>query len=183
MLYLQKQPTLSAACGVRHLLRRNIIETSSIYCLALSLMACVSVAFAQSGAEQAPLPAYDADLAKRVGANENGMRSYVFVLLKSGPNKIPVGAERDEMFKGHFANMKRLAADGKLVSAGPFDGVDSWRGMFIFATADIEEAKKYVATDPVIVKGEMVAEYHRHFGSAALMLVNEMHEKVAKKKF
>lgn len=52
-----------------------------------------------------------------------------------------------------------------------------------FATADIEEAKKYVATDPVIVKGEMVAEYHRHFGSAALMLVNEMHEKVAKKKF
>lgn len=131
----------------------------------------------------APAAAFDADLAKRTGANENGMRSYVFVLLKTGPNKMPAGPERDEMFKGHFANMKRLAVEGKLVMAGPFDGVDGWRGLFIFATSDIEEAKKYVATDPVIIKGEMVAEYHRYFGSAALMLVNEMHDKVAKKKF
>lgn len=131
----------------------------------------------------APTAAYDDALAKRVGANENGMRSYVFVLLKTGPNKVAPGLERDEMFKGHFATMKRLAAEGKLVMAGPFDGVDGWRGMFIYATSDIEEAKTYVATDPVIIKGEMVAEYHRHFGSAALMLVNENHDKVAKKKF
>ena len=27
----------------------------------------------------------------------------------------------------------------------------------------------------------MLAEYHSHFGSAALMLVNEMHDKLAKK--
>ena len=42
-------------------------------------------------------------------------------------------------------------------------------------------AKKIVATDPVIVKGEMVADYHRYFGSAALMLVPETHERVARK--
>lgn len=134
--------------------------------------------------DSTPPPAsYDAELAKRTGANENGMRSYVFVLLKTGPNKMPAGPERDEMFKGHFANMKRLAAEGKLVMAGPFDGVDGWRGMFVYATPDIEEAKKYVATDPVIIKGEMVAEYHRYFGSAALMLVNEQHSKIARKPF
>jgi uncharacterized protein YciI len=111
------------------------------------------------------------------------MKSYVLVVLKTGPNKIPAGTERDEMFKGHFANMNRLAAEKKLVLAGPFDGVDGWRGLFIFAVADIEEAKKYVATDPVIINGEMVAEYHKYYGSAALMLVNEAHEKIAKKSY
>jgi uncharacterized protein YciI len=87
------------------------------------------------------------------------------------------------MFKGHFANMGRLSAEGKLALAGPFDGVDGWRGLFVFAVSDIEEARKHVATDPVIVKGEMTAEYHQYYGSAGLMLVRETHEKLAKKRF
>ena len=118
-----------------------------------------------------------------VGADDFGMRKYVLVVLKTGPNKLPAGAERDEMYKGHFANINRLAAQGTLALAGPFDGVDGWRGLFILAVADIEEARQHVATDPVIVKGEMVAEYHRYYGSAALMLVPGAHDKVAKKRF
>jgi len=60
------------------------------------------------------------------------------------------------MFKGHFANIKRLAAEGRLALAGPFEDKDSWRGLFILAVSDIEEVKQRVATDPVIIKGEMV---------------------------
>nr|WP_255553548.1 YciI family protein [Caenimonas aquaedulcis] len=111
------------------------------------------------------------------------MRSYVLVILQTGPNRVPAGPERDEMFKGHFANMGRLAKEGKLALAGPFDGADGWRGLFIFAVADVEEAKKLTATDPVIIKGEMVAQYHPYYGSAALMMVNQLHEKVVKKPF
>lgn len=133
-------------------------------------------------AQQAPAVAYDEALATRLGADEYGMRQYVLVLLKTGPNPIPAGPERDEMFRGHFANMNRLADEGKLVLAGPFDGVDGWRGMFIFAVTDVEEARKLAATDPVLVKGEMVAEYHQYYGSAALMLVNETHDGLARKK-
>ena len=125
--------------------------------------------------------AYDAELSRAVGADERGMRSYVLVVLKTGPNKVPAGKERDEMFKGHFANMERLSAQGTLVLAGPFDGVDGWRGLFILAVADIEEARKHVATDPVIVQGEMVAEYHKYYGSAALMLVRDAHARLVKK--
>ncbi len=128
-------------------------------------------------------PGYDAALAAQTGADENGMRSYVLVILKTGPNPVPKGPERDEMFKGHFANMNRLADAGILAVAGPLDGVDGWRGLFILAVGTIEEAQQHVATDPVIIKGEMVAEYHKHYGSAALMLVNEGHKKVAKKNF
>ena len=87
------------------------------------------------------------------------------------------------MFKGHFANINRLASEGKLALAGPFDGVNGWRGLFIFAVSDIEEAKRLTATDPVISSGEMVAEYHKYYGSAALMLVNDAHGRVAKKTF
>jgi len=148
--------------------------------VSLAALALLGAMTQPAGAETAAAPGYDPALAGRVGANDNGMRQYVLVILKTGPNRVPDGDERDAMFRGHFANMKRLAEAGQLAYAGPLDGVDGWRGLFIIAVADIEAAKELVATDPVIIKGEMVAEYHKHFGSAALMLVNEMTAKVAK---
>ena len=136
-----------------------------------------------TGAETpvAAAPAFDAALAERLGADEHGMRNYVLVILKTGPTPMPKGDKRTEMFKGHFANIQRLAAAGKLAVAGPFDGAEGWRGMFVFAVKDIDEAKALTATDPVIQNGEMVAEYHKLFSSAALMLVNETHQRIAKK--
>lgn len=125
-------------------------------------------------------PKFDAALAKKAGADERGMRNYVLVILKTGPTRVPDGKDRDNMFAGHFANMKRLAAEGKLAVAGPLDGVDGWRGLFILAVAEIDEAKRLVATDPVIIKGEMVAEYHKWYGSAGVVFVNETHEKLGK---
>lgn len=128
-------------------------------------------------------PAFDAALAQQLGADEHGMRRYVLVILKSSGKPLPPGEARDAMFKGHFANMKRLADAGVLALAGPLDGVDGWRGLFVLAVPDIETAKQHVATDPVIINGEMVAEYHRYFGSAALMAVNPTHAKIQKKSF
>jgi uncharacterized protein YciI len=122
---------------------------------------------------------YDAALAKRLGADERGMRSYVLVILKTGPTRVPDGEKRQAMFAGHFANIERLAAEGKLALAGPFSQDEQgWRGLYIFAVADVEEAKRLTAIDPVIVNGEMVAEYHRWYGSAATMLVPELHKRV-----
>lgn len=132
-------------------------------------------------AQTAAAPAYDAQLAKAMGGNDNGMRSYVLVVLKTGPAKVPEGPLRTKMFEGHMANIGRLAGEKKLVFAGPLDGVDGWRGMFIFATPDIDVARTWVATDPVIISGEMVAEYHQLFGSAGLMMVTEIHNKIQKK--
>jgi uncharacterized protein YciI len=128
-------------------------------------------------------PTFDADLARTVGADDHGMRKFVLVILRSGPKKVPAGKERDEMFKGHFANIKRLSTEGKLALAGPLDGLDGCRGLFIFAVADLGEARKLVATDPVIIQGEMIAECHEFYGSAALMLVRDAHERIARKGF
>ena len=130
---------------------------------------------------QQPAPTgYDEALATRLGADEYGMKPYVLVILKTGPQRMPDGPDRNAMFQGHFANMKRLSEDGKLVLAGPLDGVDGMRGLFVFAVADIDEAKRLAETDPVIVNGEMVAQYHKYYGSAALMLVRDMHATLAR---
>jgi uncharacterized protein YciI len=120
---------------------------------------------------------YDRALAERLGSDARGMRRYVLVILKTGPRKMPEGEQRKAMFAGHFANIERLAAAGKLVMAGPFsDDAGGWRGLFLFAVDDIHEARRLTATDPVIVNGEMIAEYHAWYGSAAAMLVPEIHK-------
>ncbi|MGZ5199781.1 MAG: YciI family protein [Telluria sp.] len=124
---------------------------------------------------------FDPELAKTLGADEHGMRNYVLVILKTGPHPVPDGEARNKMFEGHMANIRRRAAEKKLVAAGPLDGVDGWRGLFVFATPDIEEARRLVGTDPVITSGEMVAEFHKFYGSAGLMMLNEIHGKIEKK--
>lgn len=129
-----------------------------------------------------PAPQYDAELAGTLGADERGMRSYVLVILKTGPKNIEDKAERAKIFEGHFANMGRLAAEKKLVLAGPLDGKEGRRGIFVMATPDIEEASRLVATDPVIISGLMEADYHKLYGSAALMMVNDVHNKIQKKR-
>jgi uncharacterized protein YciI len=148
-------------------------------CAALLLFSLVARA---QGASDAPKAVHDPELARALGADDNGMKRYVLVILKTGPNRVSAGLERDEMFKGHFANMNRLSSAGKLALAGPLDGVDGWRGLFIFAVSDIAEAQALVATDPVIIKGEMVAEYHAYYGSAALMLVKDAHERISRQR-
>ncbi len=122
---------------------------------------------------------YDPMLAKRLGADERGMRPYVLVILKTGPTRVPDGEKRDAMFAGHFGNMDRLSKAGKLVLAGPFtEDAEGWRGLFVFAVEDVEEARRLVSTDPVIINGEMVAEYHRWYGSAATMAIPGIHDKL-----
>ena len=127
----------------------------------------------------APAPVPDPALARELGADARGMRRYVLVILKTGPRHVPDGPDRDAMFAGHFANMKRLAREGKLAVAGPFGKKNDWRGLFILAVETEEEAAELVATDPVIERGEMVAELHPFYATAALMAVTGIHGKIA----
>ena len=119
-------------------------------------------------------PNYDADLAKKLGADERGMKNYVVVILKAGPKYSTLkGDERAEVFKGHFANINRLAKEGSLVVAGPFgDDEGDWAGLFVFNVDSIEAAKKLTETDPTIKAGVFVGEYHKWYGSAAMMEIS-----------
>src|SRR5215204_177420 len=120
--------------------------TNVIKCILVAVVLVFAPASAEAQTAKKPNPAYDAELAKKLGGSEGGMRQYVFVLLKTGPTPVPEGEERKAMFAGHMANLNRLADEGKLVMAGPLDKVDGWRGLFIFAETDIEAVKKMVAS-------------------------------------
>jgi uncharacterized protein YciI len=141
----------------------------------------LAVATAESHATETPAPAagYDAELAKRVGADERGMRQYVLVILKSSATPVADPEQRKAMFAGHFANMERLSSEGKLALAGPFPkNAHGWRGLFVLAVPTVEEAEALTRTDPVIVQGEMVAEFHPWYASAATMLLPELHNRL-----
>jgi uncharacterized protein YciI len=111
-------------------------------------------------------PSFDAELARKLGADERGMKTYVLCILKTGPNDAKVlGKERETVFAGHFANIGRLAKEGKLVVAGPFGKNDrSWRGLYIFNVPTVEEAEKLVILDPAVKAGVFVYELTPWYG-------------------
>lgn len=128
--------------------------------------------------------AYDADLAKRLGADERGMKMYVLCILKTGPKDAEIqGDARKEIFAGHFANIGKLADEGKLAVAGPFGKNDrAYRGLYIFNVATIEEAEKLVMLDPAVKAGVFVPDLTPWYGTAAMMVVSDTHKKIEKPK-
>jgi hypothetical protein len=60
-------------------------------------------------------------------------------------------------------------------------GSDDLRGIYIFNVDNIAEAEALTNTDPAIKAGSLRMELREWYGSAALMGVNDLHKKVAKK--
>lgn len=127
-------------------------------------------------------PVYDSILAKKLGADDYGMKKYVFCILKTGPSNITDKAKKDSLFAGHMKNINRLAEEGKLAVAGPFMKNDrNYRGIYIFNVATIKEAEELTLTDPAIKAGVFIVELTEWYGSASLMATPEIHKKLEKK--
>lgn len=125
---------------------------------------------------------YDSILAKKLGADERGMKKYVFCILKTGPANITDKVKKDSLFAGHMKNIGRLADEGKLAVAGPFMKNDrQYRGIYIFNVATIAEAEQLTQTDPAIKAGVFIVELTEWYGSASLMATPEIHKKLEKK--
>lgn len=132
---------------------------------------------------QTPNAAYDSTLAKALGGDDAGMRSYIMAVLKTGPRDTLVTEKnvRDSIFAGHMENIGRLAEDKSLVVAGPFGKNDkTYRGIFIFTVATIDEAKMLVATDPAVRAGIFEVEYFNWYCTAALMEIPVIHNRITK---
>jgi len=124
---------------------------------------------------------YDSILAKKLNADEYGMKKYIMVLLKMGSATNVEKAKSDSLFAGHMTNINRLAAEGKLVVAGPFFKNDKYRGLFIFNGSSIEEGRKLVETDPAIKANLLEPEIFLWYGSAALGETLDIHKRIEKK--
>ena len=127
----------------------------------------------------------DQELAEKLGADDYGMKSYYFVVLKTGPEKNKNKEFVNEAFSGHMANINRLVKEEKLIVAGPFGkNNDQFRGLFILNNVKTEEeAKEILETDPAIKSGLLSYTIYPWYGSAALPMYLPYSEKVTKTKF
>lgn len=144
----------------------------------LSLLTVTLMAMAQS-----LNPNYDAALANKLGADDNGMKNYVLVILKTGSNPTTDKVFIDSCFTGHMTNIHRLVEMKKLIVAGPLKkNKNTYRGIFILNTGSLEEAEALVQTDPAIKEKLLEAELYSWYGSAALPEYLSVSEKIWKTK-
>lgn len=130
-------------------------------------------------------PNYDAVLAEKSGADEYGMKQYVFVILKTGSNPtVHDKSEINECFRGHLDNINRLVNEKKMVIAGPMGKNErNYRGIFILSNVkDLEEAREILRTDPAVKAGLLDTELYDWYGSAALPEYLPYSDKVWKSK-
>lgn len=125
---------------------------------------------------------YNAELAKKTGADDNGMKQYVMAFLKKGTTLVSDTAKRKELLRGHMANITRLTNEGKLVVAGPMMDDTGLEGIFVFNVKTIAEAEALSQTDPAVKAGMFAMEYHPWYATAALMEVVRIHGTLQKKK-
>ena len=109
--------------------------------------------------------------------NANAQYNHIFVFLHKRTDKSELPKEQlDKLMQGHMANINRLAKEGKLVAAGPFEGGG---GIFIFNSNSIETVKEWLATDPGVKADRWRVEiqpFYVRIGEVAL--VKEPHEMV-----
>ncbi|WP_343522240.1 YciI family protein [Pedobacter sp.] len=151
----------------------------------LLLLTCFITAMISVNAqEKKPKAPYDEALAKKLGADNYGMKMYVLVILKSGSNTTETKAKTDSLFAGHMANMGKMVEMQKLVVAGPMGKNDkNYRGIFILNTKSIEEAKQLLESDPAIKAKLLEPELYNWYGSAALSAYLPFHDKIQKSTF
>ena len=71
----------------------------------------------------------------------------VFLNKKDDKKELPE-EEVKKLMDGHMANVGRLAKEGKLWAAGPFDGGG---GIFVLKSASIDSVKRWILTDPAVM--------------------------------
>ena len=129
-------------------------------------------------------PKYNKALADSLGADEYGMKMYVFVILKSGPSAITDKKITDSLFGGHMANIARMVDAGKLYVAGPMgDNNKNYRGIFILNVKTFQEAEALLKNDPAISSGLLAVEMYNWYGSAALGQYLPDHKKIQRSNF
>lgn len=145
------------------------------------LLTYTYIALCLSSFAQTTNPDYDEKLAIELGADDYGMKAYIFVMLKTGSNNSEDKALRDSCFKTHFSNMDSLVKKKKLIVAGPmFDNDQDIRGLFILDAKTETEADSMLLGDKAIQEGFLRAEFLKWYGSAALPVYLEASDKVWK---
>jgi uncharacterized protein YciI len=102
--------------------------------------------------------------------NASGLTRYYVAFLRPDPQRKPLTKEEGERIQtAHMANIHKMAEDGVLVSAGPFDDTPlTISGLFIFKVDSLERAKEIALKDPTVVEHRNTIDVHAWDGPAAI---------------
>jgi uncharacterized protein YciI len=102
-------------------------------------------------------------------AQDVPMRFYVMAILEKGPKWTKeTTPEVKELLQGHFANMGKMAKEGKLILAGPLADAGDAAGIFVLDTASIEEARKWCDSDPAIAAGRFQVKLWKWYSAKGI---------------
>jgi uncharacterized protein YciI len=112
--------------------------------LLMSLLAVADTALAQAQTQPSPQPA-----------------QYFFVLLNRPANAPQLSKEAGEKLQEeHMANIRKMAAEHKLVIAGPFMEDITLRGIFVFQADSAAQVQDWANNDPAVKAGRLSPEIH-----------------------
>ncbi|XXF76925.1 YciI family protein [Myxococcaceae bacterium GXIMD 01537] len=87
-------------------------------------------------------------------------KHYLVILVRGPawtPEKTP---ETERIQEQHLAHLRRMGESGKMVIAGPFGEQQdaAYRGMCLYRTQTLEEARKLAEEDPAVKSGRLKVE-------------------------
>jgi uncharacterized protein YciI len=154
-------------------MKKELVLTASLF--------AATLCFGQNTAQTGTVP-YDSALAKKLGADEYGMKEYVMVILSTGQSKIGDQNEWNKTIAAHRKNIGDWTTEGKIVFAGPFMQDNDLQEVYILQVKSLDEAKKLIDTDPAVDAGIYSVEYHLWYGPAALQELAPLNKALQKKK-
>ena len=81
-----------------------------------------------------------------VALQTSAQDKYTFVFLHKRADAPQISKEEsDIIMEGHMANIQKLAKEGKLIAAGPFE---TGGGIFIFKSSSPKEVEEWISVDP-----------------------------------
>ena len=94
--------------------------------------------------------------------NPAELSTYYFGFLKKGQawtaEKTP---ETQKIQEGHMAHLNASGKSGKLVIAGPLGDDGDIRGILVYKTATVDEARSIAEADPAVKAGRLRVELHK----------------------